>query len=304
MSASVDLRQYRPEDLAPFTHLFNEVHGYVGTERAYDTELMAHEMSPPLCFPEEDCFVAESSGDIVGFAILQPEPPIGRAVASIGVLGPHGGRGTRRRLLQAIEARAKTLGARVLHVQTGASDQDYVEDLEAEGFGEVRRFSDMRWQGESLPPRRMPEGCWVRSFRIGEDEAALTQLQNAAFESNWGFCPNTVEQIEARVRSKRCDPEGIVFLMQGDQIAGYNWTLRASNDTASTGWISMTGAHPDYRGKGLGTAAVAAGMEYLNAKGVDRIELEVDQANSHAVEMYRKLGFVSTGYTVWYEKRP
>jgi ribosomal protein S18 acetylase RimI-like enzyme len=28
----------------------------------------------------------------------------------------------------------------------------------------------------------------------------------------------------------------------------------------------------------------------------------VDQANTHAVKMYRKLGFRSTAITLWYEK--
>ena len=302
MNADVELRWYRPEDLARFTRLFNEVNGDVGTERAYDTELMGHTLSPPLCYPEDDCRVAESSGEIVGFALLAPELPIGRAVATTGVIDSHRGRGIERRLLRAAEDRSRDLGARVLHVQVASDDRMALEDLSAEGFGEVRRFSSMVWQDDATPQQRLPEGCWVRPLRTAEDVAALTRLQNESFDSNWGFCPNTVEQIQARVRSKRCDPDGIVLVLEGDQIIAYNWTLRAANAATSTGWISMTGAHPGHRGRGLGTAAVVAGMEYLKSRGVDRIELEVDQANIHAVKMYRKLGFRSTASTLWYEK--
>ena len=225
-------------------------------------------------------------------------------MATVGVVERLRGRGIRARLLRAAEARARELGAGVLHVQIASDDRAAASGLEGEGFAEVRRFWDMTWEGERAPTLNLPQDCWVRplSTRTKDDAAALTELQNASFGANWGFCPNTVEQIEARVRSKRCDPGGIVLLMERDTLVAYNWTLRASDETTSTGWISMTGAHPDRRGRGLGTAAVVAGMEYLKGKGVDRILLEVDQANAHAVRMYRKLGFVSTAATIWYEK--
>jgi ribosomal protein S18 acetylase RimI-like enzyme len=65
----------------------------------------------------------------------------------------------------------------------------------------------------------------------------------------------------------------------------------------------MTGVHPDYRSMGLGRAVVAAGMEYLKAKEVDGIELEVDSENAPARTMYLSLGFRKIGQTQWYEKR-
>ena len=298
---STRIRRYRSEDLDSFTRLFNEVNGFLGSERAYDTELMAERLSPPLCQPEDDCYLAESDGSLVGFALLCPELPIGRTVAISGVLDSHRDSvGTK--LLKAMVERAISLEAGVLHTQVPADDEDAGRTLHAEGFTAIRYYWQMWWEGSEVPSLKLPDGYALRSFRTGEDEVALTRLQNAAFSQSWGFSPNTVEEISARVHSKRSDPDGIIFLINNDQPAAYNWTLRASNAESSTGWISMTGAHPDHRGKGLGTAAVVAGMEFLKAKGVGGIELEVDRDNAPAREMYLKLGFKTVATTVWYEK--
>ena len=302
MTITAHIRNYRPDDLGPLTRLFNAVNGFTDSEKAYDAELMAERLSQPGR-PEEYCYLAESQNSLVGFALLCPEPPIRRAVAMGGVLESHRGQGIGLRLLKAVEDHARKLNASILQVQVPTHDTRALHTLEADGFKAVSKYWQMRWEHEDVPPLTLPDGYSLRSFRAGEDELALTQLQNAAFGENWGFCPNTVEEISVRVRSKLCDPEGIIFVVDGDQPVAYNWTLRASNSNASIGWISMTGAHPDHRGKGLGTAAVIAGMDYLNARGVGGIELEVDAANAPAREMYLKLGFERVATTVWYEKR-
>ena len=175
--------------------------------------------------------------------------------------------------------------------------------LESAGFNSVKTYWPMRWEGDSPPSLELPEGFRLRAFQLDKDERTLTELQNAAFGEHWGFCPNTVEEISARVRFKRCDPEGIVFIVENGRVAGYNWTLRASTDTKSIGWIAMTGVHPDYRGRGLGRAVVVAGIDYLKSKDVDGVELEVDSENKPATGLYLGLGFRQLGQTAWYERR-
>ena len=303
MTTSAHIRNYNWNDLEPLTLLFNTINGLSGTEKAYDSELLAERLSQPPCRPEEDCFLAESQESLVGFALLCAEPRINRAIVMGGVLESHRNQGIGLRLLKTMEDRARKQHASVLQMQLPTDDTDARRALESDGFEVVSKYWQMRWEDDEVPSLNLPDGHSLRSFSIGEDELTLTELQNAAFGENWGFCPNTVEEISARVRSKLCDPKGIIFLVDGDQPVAYNWTLRASNSKASIGWISMTGAHPDHRGKGLGTAAVVAGMDYLKAKGVDGIELEVDADNAPAREMYLKLGFEKVASTVWYEKR-
>jgi len=303
MVSDVKIRTFRWDDLERYTYLFNEINGLTTSEKAFDVEFMRQILSLPSCEPEKNCFFAETQGVVVGFTLLALEPPIDRAVASGGVLEAYRNQGIGHKLLTAALEHARGSGVSLIHVEASTEGTAARHILDSEAFYEVKRFWQMRWEGDQLPPVGLPNGFSIRSFKLDQDEETLTNLQNTAFGQNWGFSPNTVEQISARVRLDRSNPEGIIFIVDGDRVSGYNWTLRSFNETNSTGWVAMTGVHPDYRGKGLGTSVVLAGMEYLKSKGVDGIELEVDSENDPARELYLKLGYRKIGQTVWFEKR-
>ena len=299
MTPYTQIRSFRWDDLDAFRRLFNDVNGIADTEKEYDPEYMRQFLSLPACEPELNCFVAEHDGELVGFTLVAPEPPLDRVVASSGVLPSHRNMGIGPMLLSACIDRARQLDVSLIHSETPAYNAASHHILESEGFYPVKRFWQMRWRHDDLSPVSLPEGYSLRPFQLCQDEETLTALQNEAFGQNWGFSPNTVEQIAARVRMNRCDPNGIVFIVKGDVVAGYNWTLRAGR----TGWVSMTGVSSANRGQGLGQAVVLAGMQYLRSQDVDAIELEVDYENTPARELYLKLGFETVSQTLWYEKR-
>lgn len=303
MKSGARIRKFRWQDLDRFTDLFNQVTGAAGSERAYNVESMRQFLSQPSCRPEENCHLAEIQDTPVGFVLISPETAIGRAVASGGVLEPHRHQGIGRQLIGTSVRHAGSLGARVLHIEADSDGAAAHHILETEGFQPVKTYWQMRWRGDSVPPVRLAGGLALRAFKLGHDEEGLTELQNASFGPTWGFNPNTVEDIQARVRLKGSDPDGIILLTNASGLAAYTWTLRASNESASTGWIAMTGVHPDHQGQGLGTAAVAAGIAYLKATGVDAVELEVDSENEAARELYLKVGFKKFRETVWYERQ-
>ncbi|MDP6715883.1 MAG: GNAT family N-acetyltransferase [SAR202 cluster bacterium] len=301
---TVKIRQFRWGDAEQITDLFNTINGIAGTEKEFSYQLMSQTLAHPSCKPEANCFVAElPEGQLVGYALVSPEIPIGRAVAGGGVLEAYRNQGIGRALIRLIGDYVDTLGVSVFHIQTSLDSQFARHMLESEGFVHVKDYWQMRWENGTLPHIDLPDGFGLRTFQLDQDEAELTSIQNAAFGEHWGFNPNTVKEIAARVRMDSSDPDGIIFISNGENLAGFNWTLRNQNENGSVGFVAMTGVHPNYRGKGLGTAVVVTGMEYLNEQGVDGIELEVDSANTPAVELYRKLGFKPVHHTVWYEKK-
>ena len=283
--------------------MFGEIGGTAGTAKEADAELTRQLLAHPSAKPEANLALATVGGRIAGFRQLFPEIPISRAVAAGGVLPEFRGRGVGRRLLRDAIAQAESLGVGVLHIQAAADDERARNLLASEGFAQVKEYWQMRWEGGGLPELNLRGEFSLRPFRLGEDEAALTELQNAAFGEHWGFCPNTVDEIAARVRVKNTEPDGIIFVMDGDTPAGYNWTLQNRNEHGGVGFVSMTGVHPDYRGKGLGTAVVVSGMRYLSERGVDAVELEVDSENTPARELYRKLGYRRAHVSAWHERR-
>ena len=303
MGAGIEIDRFSWDSLEAFTGLFNTVCLYDASPKAYSSESIKRILEQPSCAPERDIFLASSEGTLAGFVHVSRELGIGRTVASGGVLESFRDVGIERALITAAVEHATSLGARVLHMQAGSSDGTALRFLRSAGFEAVAHYWNMRWVADTPPELGLPEGFTLRPFILGQDEEALTDLQNLAFGDTWGFCPNTTEETAASVRLDRSDPAGIIFVLESGLTAAYCWTTRAQNRFGSIGWISMAGARPEYRGKGVGRAAVAAGMAYLKAKGVDGVELEVDAGNVRARELYVKLGFTKTSETLWFERR-
>ena len=299
----ITLRKFEWADIEYVTQLFTSISGVGGTEKEVDSELVRQTLSHPSVRPETNLTLAHSGADLIGYYQLYPEIQISRAVIAGGVLEQHRGQGIGRQLLSAAMEQVEALNVSVLHIQTSADATDARHILESEGFEQVKDYWQMRWTGGGLPELNLRSNFSLKPFRLGEDEAMLTELQNSAFGQHWGFCPNTIEETAARVRISNTDPDGIIFVMDGDRPAGYNWTLMNENRFGKVGFVSMTGVHPEYRGNGLGTAVVVTGMEYLKDQGVDAVELEVDSENTPARELYLKLGYRQVHHSVWFERR-
>ncbi len=301
MPQNASIRDFAWPDLPVWTSLVNELSGTTGGDEAVDTDFKHLFLSQPNLSAETDCFIAEVGDEAAGMARISHEPSISRAVAELAVLPRHRRRGVGRQLLDTAIERVRELGASVLHIQVPVLSRGGRFLLEDAGFYAARRYwrlaSDV--DGVAVPP--LPPGYSMRPFALGGDEQTLTDLQNAAFSGSWGFAPNTVAEIAARVRMRPWESDGILMLEADGKPCGYNWTQRPKRSETPTGYIGMTGVHPDRRGRGLGRIIVAAGMSYLETKGARTVKLEVDHSNKPARELYLSLGFDLVEETVWYE---
>ena len=270
----------------------------------FDGPEMRRHLSIPGLDPAHDCFIASENRVLT------------QAWQSSGPNSPSAERSWRwafrtlirpkpveQALVDAAVARACDLPVSVIHVQTASEDGAKRRLLYDAGFLPVRRYATMRWRSDALPRVELPEGFTLRSFRAGHDAQRLTDIQNAAFGDSWGFSPNTVEQVEARVASKSTTLEGILLVTRSDDLAAYNWTVRPAGPGGKLGRIAMTGVHPAYRGQGLSRPTVLAGMDWLASQGVDVIDLEMDSSNLSAARVYESLGFEKVSDTVWFESR-
>ena len=301
MTASITVRPFTWDDLAGWTRLYNAAFGITGAEAELDGPSMKDHLTLPGLDPGRDCFTAQDSGADVGLAIVWPELPIRRAVLELGVLDSDPAQAAELALIKAAIVRARQLEVSKLHIQVRYNDESMICLFQDFGFQPVRRYATMRWRGGTLGETELPDGFSLRAFRAGCDVRALTDIQNAAFGDSWGFSPNTVEQIEARVAAKFTTPEGIIFVTHDDDVAAYNWTVRPAGPVGKLGRIAMTGVHPDYQGRGLSRPTVLAGMRWLRSQGVETIELEMDSSNLSAARVYESLGFERVSESVWYE---
>ena len=302
MPQNASIKNFEWSDLPEWTALVNDLDGTSGACIETPVDYKRLLLSQPSVDAEENCFVAEVSGECAGMARVSPEPLIGRAVAEIAVLPKHRRRGVGRQLLDKVIERAGVLGLPPLHIQVSVHSRGGRFLLEDSGFYAVRRYWRLTAESDGIEVPPMPPHYSIRPFELGRDEETLTELQNDAFGQSWGFSPNTVEQIAARVRLRPWEADGILLLDGGGgEVCGYNWAHRPCESNSPSGVIGMTGVHPDHRRRGLGRVIVTAGMAYLREKGASVVRLEVDHSNKPARELYLSLGFNLADETVWYE---
>ena len=274
-----------------------------GDDRMVAESAIKEELGRPGLAPEENCYVAESNGELWAYAILHPEPSIKRVVFEAGVDTGHPMAKLVTKVVQVVISRAKELEAEVLHFCTAPSQ--YWESLmEQAGFTPVRTYWTMRWNLGSLPQLELPPDYSIRSFQQSDGEL-LAYLQNAAFTGSWGFAPNTTEEVKARAAMTITGPGGILLLHHREQPVGYCWTLLEKFQRGSAiGTISMIGIHPTYRSRGLSIHALIAGMRHLISQDVSSIKLDVDADNTPAIRLYTTVGFKKATELRWYQIRP
>ena len=256
-------------------------------------------LEQPGSAPTENCWLVANEDQVYGFCRLTLELPIARAVLELAVASELAASPLEREMIHLAVARAAGAGARVVHLCL--SDPAPKADLlSSEGFIEVRKYWDMVWSHDTLPEAELPQGYLVRPFRKG-DAAVLARAQNDAFAGSWGFCPNTVEQIEYGSSMANTREEGILFLYHGAEVAGYCWTCLSPVAEDFRGIIGMIGVVPDYRGRGISRHLLLAGIEFLRTQKVADIGLQVDGNNAPAIGLYTSVGFEKTAEHHWFE---
>ncbi len=92
----------------------------------------------------------------------------------------------------------------------------------------------------------------------------------------------------------------LLFAREGDRIVGIIGAFREQGETPATGSPTLAGVveiysvfvRPEARGKGVGTALMAAVLDAAGrAEGARRARLTVNAAQSAAVALYRRFGF-------------
>jgi len=304
-NSAYTIRNYQPKDFDKYVLLNVEAEKLKPTGWGVSPQVVAENLGQPNYSPEQDLFVVEIAGDIIGYMDTRPELTIGRAILDCWVHPEHRRRGLATRLLNYSMRRDKELGARVAHVNIMEDNVVAQRVLSRLDFSLVRRFLELRLDIADIHwPDINQAALECRYLQRGE-EGKLTQIQNRAFAGTWGYNPNTVEEITYCINRSTCSPEDVVLIYEGDKVIGYCWTGIACEGGATNerkGQIYMLGTDPDYRGRGVGKKVLLAGLARLKSKSLQVAELTVDSENKAACALYKSIGFKVQTSSFWYEK--
>jgi RimJ/RimL family protein N-acetyltransferase len=115
------------------------------------------------------------------------------------------------------------------------------------------------------------------------------RLFAAVAEERDGIAAEPPVDVDRRAASLRL--EGSLVALAGDEVVGW---LNVERTPFGFGEIGMMVAR-DWRGRGVGSALVAASIEWGRAYGLHKLTLGVFPHNEAAIGLYRKFGFEEEG---------
>ena len=272
-------------------------------------------------------------GTVLAYAHLDITDPVEGSSAELAVAPGARGRGLGRALVEALLAQSPD-GR--LRLWAHGDAQPAAGLAAALSFRRSRVLFQMRRPlSTPLPPVVLPDGVELRTFEVGRDEKAWTELNNLAFadhpdQGGWGL-----EEIELRENEPWFDPQGFFLAERDGRLVGSHWTKvhgghggdephehgpadqehgaehehsphehpsHEHHDHPPIGEVYVVAVHPDEQGRGLGPALTLTGLHHLRDRGLASVLLYVDESNTAAVRVYERLGFSRHATDVMYAR--
>ena len=300
------IRNYRPEDFNRYVILCQEAIELRPSGHAATPEIARKWLAWPYYNPENDLFLLEKDGELVGGLDLHPEPDIGRVVFRCWIRPQHRRNGLGKQLIEHSIQYAIDHGIDWIHVNVPGDNNVARTVLSRHGFRPVRSFLELKLDLDLIDRKELQEVTHECRYLKNGQEGELARVQNLAFDGQWGYHPNTPETIAFYTRLGDSATDNIVISCEEDKIISYCWVeivYRNELENEPTGEIHMIGSDPEYRGRGIGKRVLLAGLAYLKGKGIRTTYLSVDSENQSALALYYTVGFELYRKTIWYEKK-
>jgi ribosomal protein S18 acetylase RimI-like enzyme len=125
-----------------------------------------------------------------------------------------------------------------------------------------------------------------------EDRVPLALVFAAVAEERDGIATEPPVDVEARAASWTLD--GTIIAVAGTEVVG---SVHVDRSRHGFGEVGMAVAR-EWRGRGVGSALLAAAIDWARERGLHKLSLSVFPHNTAAIALYRKFGFVEEGRRV------
>jgi RimJ/RimL family protein N-acetyltransferase len=140
------------------------------------------------------------------------------------------------------------------------------------------------------------DGIFIRPAEEG-DRRSLAELLAAVAAERDGIATEPPVDVDRLAASWRVD--GTLVAVADGVLVG---EVRVDPSWMGFGELGMMVA-AGWRGRGAGSALVAAAVEWARAHGLHKLALSVFPHNDAAIALYRKFGFVEEGRLVQHVRR-
>jgi mycothiol synthase len=244
---------------------------------------------------ERDAVVVEvEGGAIAGYGDLADPSRQGRLVWLDIYLRPGAPVAVGLELLAELERRADTRLARDgrLKAYVAERDETLARLLEASGYRVVRHSFRMEADLAGQPAAPVwPDGIAVRTFRPGEDDQHVYEVQEETFADQVDAEPHPYEEWRHWSFREPFDAELWFLAEEAAELVGILLARSERGGDETLGWISVLGVRRPWRRRGLGRALLLHAFRELRRRGKRRAGLGVDGSNpTGAVQLYEQAG--------------
>ena len=167
-------------------------------------------------------------------------------------------------------------------------------------FKRFRMELDLR--GKRFAPVFVPAGYRLLAWEpdlLAEHAAAKFHSFRQEIDADVFSCLADLDGCQ-RLMQEICLKDG--FLPEATWLAVYTYggeveycgTIQGVRASHKYGAIQNVGITPSHRGRGVGSALIAAALVGFQQVGLSRVYLEVTAQNDRAVRLYKRLGFRRT----------
>jgi mycothiol synthase len=276
-------------------------------------DMMNMEKSPN--FDATGMLIAEFDGKPVGCvnAYVDKERREKKGfIQSLGVIPDFRRRGIGRELLKKAIGSLMERGMEYAEITIEENRVVCKKLVESMGFTPIRIFSMMAIDlTQSLSNIGENKRASMRTLNKDslEDVGLFNRLHNEAFREHFNYRPFTLEETRFWVQQNPWLDISKYFLSYlRSELVGFVGvgidTKYNEHRNKRRGWVMTIGVLKPHRLKGIGTALMLHGLQYLRSQGMDEAALWVDDENpTKAMKLYEKVGFQVTKKNLTYLKK-
>ncbi len=203
----------------------------------------------------------------------------------------------------AVGEAAAARGATEFHASTSLAEPDGPAFALARGFREVEAEHELHLDLDAFDPGTTATPAGITSLaalqRTDRDWFERYYRLHTAVEATvpWGLgyaVPDREAFRRRHLDAEEALAEGTTIAAADGEWVGLCEMWRSGDDT-HTAYEELTGVLSGYRGRGLGTALVAAAAAWAKARGYRRLLTSTSTSNEAMQRTARRLGFVVAG---------